>query len=328
MDQLDREILTWLDRNCRMSSVELSQHVKRSRQTVEYRVSRLEDQCIITGYTSSFNPTRVGYRLYKIYLRLRNVPDAREKLLQLLYELGSVYWVGESSGTWDLLFGIFYKSEREILDITHRLTSEFHHTIVAHSGHSIIQILQYPKMYFTGAPQAYRELSGATLAHELDSLDARIIAELIRNARTSLNEIGERLAASTVLIHRRLKKLEQAGILFQHRISVDLKKLGLELYKAIITTGFYSEDVHVRFVEFISGRKELQFFVRNIWSIELELIVESYQAYESIIDEIRKNFPRLIDSLDTLLLESDEWTPAFANLKSPRPVAGHLDSSS
>jgi Lrp/AsnC family leucine-responsive transcriptional regulator len=314
VDELDREILGQLDRNCRISSVELSDRVKRSRQTIEYRIARLEDRQIITGYTSSFNPTRVGYRLYKVYLRVRNVPGERERLHQLLYNLGTVYWVGESSGTWDLVFGIFYRSEAEILDITNRLTSEFHHIIVAHSGHTIVQILQYPKMYLTGELQPYRELAGEVRNLRLDALDVQIVALLIQNARLSLNQIGEELATSGMQIQRRLRKLEQLGILFQHRVSLNLGDLGLELYKAIITTGFYGGDDHRRFLDFISQRKEIQFFVRNIWSIELELVVPNYSVYESILDEIRRLFPKLISSLDTMLLESDEWTPAFANL--------------
>jgi len=108
--------------------------------------------------------------------------------------------------------------------------------------------------------------------------------------------------------------MEQFGTLFQYRLGVNLKLLGLELYKAIITTNLYSEEEHQRFVEFISLRKEIQFFVRNVWAIELELIVPNYEAYEAIIDDIRRHFPQLIGSLDTLLLESDEWTPAFSNL--------------
>lgn len=314
IDDLDREILAHLDLNCRISSVDLSAQVKRSRQTVEYRIARLEGRGIITGYTCSFNPTRVGYRLYKIYLRIRNVPGERERLHQMLYNLGTVYWVGESSGTWDLLFGIFYKSEAEILHVTHRLTSEFNHIIVAHSGHMIVQILQFPKMYLTGELQPCRELAGGTTSHRLDTLDVDIIALLIQNARSPLSELSDQLAVSGMQVQRRMRKLEELGILFQHRISVNLEKLGLELYKAMITTGVYSEDDHERFVHFISQRKEIQFFVRNIWSIELELVVPHYSVYESIIGDIRRSFPKLIGSLDTLLLESDEWTPAFANL--------------
>jgi len=314
LDELDRNILTLLDRNCRASAVELGEKLQRSRQTIEYRINRLEDQRVITEYTCSFNPTSVGYRLYKVCLRLRNIPGEMEKLCAELFKLGTVYWIGKTSGSWDLLFGIFYRDEREILSIVDRLAKGFRHVIVAHSGYLMVEILQYPKMYLTGETSSYREYAGAVRYEPLDELDLTIIAKLISNARLSFNALGESLGVSSLLIQRRMKRMEQAGIIFQYRIGVNLRLLGLELYKAIITTDLYSGDEHRRFLEFISRRKEVQFVVRNIWAIELELVVPNYQVYEEIIDEIRKNFPKLIGSLDTLLLESDEWTPAFSNL--------------
>jgi DNA-binding Lrp family transcriptional regulator len=314
LDELDRNIIALLDRNCRTTSTELGSLLNRSRQTIEYRINRLEDQRIITGYTCSFNPTSVGYRLYKVYLRLRNLVGEKEKLRAVLFNLGTVYWMGESSGTWDLIFGIFYRDEREILEITDRLNRDFRHLIVAHSGHVIVGILQYPKMYLTGEIRPYLEYAGTIRHLELDELDVAIIAKLVGSARLSYNALGDSIGVSSLLVQRRMKRLERAGVIVQYRVGLDLKQLGFELYKAIITTDFYSQEEHQRFVKFISQCKETQFFVRNIWSIELELIVPSYDVYEEIIDRIRHSFPKLIASLDTLLLESDEWTPAFANL--------------
>ncbi len=314
LDDLDRNIIALLDRNCRISTTDLSALLNRSRQTIEYRINRLEEQRIITEYTCSFNPTSVGYRLYKVYLRLRNLAGEKDKLRAALFNLGTVYWIGESSGTWDLLFGIFYRDEREILEITDRLNRDFRHLIVAHSGHVVVDILQYPKMYLTGEIHSYLEYAGHIRHFQLDELDVAIIAKLVGNARLSYHALSEALAVSSLLVQRRMKRMERAGVIFQYRVGVDLTKLGLELYKTIITTDFYSHNEHERFVKFISQCKEIQFFVRNIWSIELELIVPSYEVYEGIIDRIRQSFPKLVGSLDTLLLESDEWTPAFANL--------------
>lgn len=315
LDQLDRNIIALLDRNCRISSIELSQQLSRSRQTIDYRIKRLEDQGIITEYTCSFNPTSVGYRLYKVYLRLRNIPADKQRLREALFNLGTVYWIGESSGSWDLLFGIFYREEREILEITDRLNRNFRHLIVAHSGHLIVGILQYSKMYLTGEIHPYLEYAGQIRQLRLDQLDVAIIAKLVGNARLPYNTLGDSLGVSSLLVQRRMKRLEQTGIIFQYRVGLNLDKLGLELYKAIVTTHLYSEDEHRRFVEFVSTFKELQFFVRNIWSIEFELVVPNYARYEEILDEISARFPKLIASLDTLLLDSDEWTPAFSNLR-------------
>lgn len=311
LDELDRQIITLLDRNCRASAVELGEKLCRSRQTVEYRIKRLEDQGIITGYTCSFSPTSVGFRLYKVYLRLRNIPGEKKRLREALFNLGTVYWIGESSGSWDLLFGIFYRDEREIFSITDQLTRDFRHVIVAHSGHPMVEILQYPKMYLTGELCGYRSYAGPVRNTTLDDIDIAIVAKLVANARASYQSLGESLAVSNLLVQRRMKRMEDAGILIQYRVELNLPALGLELYKVIITTDFYGETEHHRLLAFLSGRKEIQFFVRNIWAIEMELVVPNYGALEEILDEVRKQFPKLIASLDILFLESDEWTPAF-----------------
>jgi hypothetical protein len=77
----------------------------------------------------------------------------------------------------------------------------------------------------------------------------------------------------------------------------------------------------------MSKFKELQFLVRNIWAIELELVVPNYEVLEQILDALRQNFPRLVGSLDILLLESDEWTPAFANLGGAKTAPQTVESS-
>jgi Lrp/AsnC family leucine-responsive transcriptional regulator len=327
LDELDRQIITLLDKDCRVSAVEMAGHLGRSRQTIEYRIKRLEDQNIITGYTCSFNPTSVGYRLYKVYLRLRNVPEEVERLRSSLLAVGSVYWLGKTSGSWDLLFGIFYREERQILSITEHLAKNFRHIIVARTGHLIVGILQYPKMYLTGQLREYREFAGSVREVPLDDLDVKIIARLVRNARSPYNTLANSLGVSNLLVQRRMKRMEDLGVIFQYRASVNLRILGLELYKVIITTDLYSDEQHRQIVAFMSKFKELQFLVRNIWAIELELVVPNYEVLEQILDALRQNFPRLVGSLDILLLESDEWTPAFANLGGAKTAPQTVESS-
>ena len=66
------------------------------------------------------------------------------------------------------------------------------------------------------------------LNNQLDALDTRIINELTANARIPYSQLAKNLKVSNSLIHQRIKKLEESGVLgeAQYRLSPD--KLGYE----------------------------------------------------------------------------------------------------
>jgi len=60
-----------------------------------------------------------------------------------------VYWMGECSGSWDLIFGIFTKSDYDFFHLKNELISKFNKLIVRENGETILDVKQYPKMYLT-----------------------------------------------------------------------------------------------------------------------------------------------------------------------------------
>src|SRR3989338_1781204 len=121
LDVVDRKILAELDRNCRIPSTLLARKVRKSRQAVEYRINQLVKDGIITSFNTAFNPHKMGYKIYKIYLKLRNIPEEKQKLFNYLKSSGIVYWMGECSGMWDLIFGIFSKSDYEFFEMKNEI---------------------------------------------------------------------------------------------------------------------------------------------------------------------------------------------------------------
>ncbi len=63
----------------------------------------------------------------------------------------------------------------------------------------------------------------------IDTLDAKILAELQRNCDLSLDTLGERIGLSRNACWRRIKALEAAGILKARVALLDANKLGLGL---------------------------------------------------------------------------------------------------
>jgi len=58
----------------------------------------------------------------------------------------------------------------------------------------------------------------------------------------------------------------------------------------------------------------LLLYIRNLWSVEPEFVVDSFQEYYQIIENLKKEFPQVIRTVDSVLMITDEWTPGFKNL--------------
>ena len=72
--------------------------------------------------------------------------------------------------------------------------------------------------------------------HELDRLDRRILAELQRDGGLTNQELAERIGLSPSPCSRRVRQLEDAGIILRRVTLLDRQKLGLDL-TAVIQIG-------------------------------------------------------------------------------------------
>lgn len=64
---------------------------------------------------------------------------------------------------------------------------------------------------------------------KLDRLDARIIAELQQDGRRSVVELGERIGLTGTPCARRVRQLEQSGVILGYTAIVDPVRLGLKV---------------------------------------------------------------------------------------------------
>ncbi|HEX2793285.1 MAG TPA: Lrp/AsnC family transcriptional regulator [Croceicoccus sp.] len=82
----------------------------------------------------------------------------------------------------------------------------------------------------------------------LDSFDRRIIAALQEDARMTVAQIAERVSLSATPVSRRLRKLEEDGVITGYAPLLDAKKLGLPLDAYIaINLQAHSDEIIDRF---------------------------------------------------------------------------------
>jgi len=137
-----------------------------------------------------------------------------------------------------------------------------------------------------------------------------------------MTQLASRVESRPEKVAERLKRMEKLGVIIQYRIGVDLKKLGLENYKAILHMERYSPEDERKLLEYVSGLLHTQYFIRNIWNIEPELVVEDYHEYRLIVDKLKESFPFVIKNVESVLMKSDEWTPGYKNLLGQGKIKG------
>lgn len=71
---------------------------------------------------------------------------------------------------------------------------------------------------------------------ELDAYDTRILAELQRDARISMAELGRQVHLSQPAVTERVRKLEMAGFIKGYRAVVDYQRLGYSI-RAMVRVG-------------------------------------------------------------------------------------------
>ncbi len=124
---------------------------------------------------------------------------------------------------------------------------------------------------------------------ELDEKDLKILRILSRNARAPFSEIAREVELSDVAVMKRVRKLEQLGIIKKYTIVVDPRKLG---YRSVSITGIDVEPEHlfsvvdklktmpnVKFLAITSGDHSI---MTIIWARDSEEISKIHEELSKI----------------------------------------------
>ena len=316
-DLIDSKILAELDKNCRISNTILAKKIRKSRETVKYRIQQLQNKGIIEKFITSINPNKLGYYMFKVYLKLENIPEEREKLFDELKHNKDIYWMGISDGAFDCVFAILSKSITGYFSTINYLLSKWEHLIVSKVLGTMVDTRQYNKKLFTNDKNGeFVIFGGDVINNKVDELDLKILTILANDARIPLTELARKINSTVEIIRSRMKKLEEREIILNYRIAVDFNKLGLEFFKAIIYFRTLSEKDEKSLFEWMRTNKNSLYYIRSLapWEVEFEFAVESYQQFNSIINDLRKRFPNVIRNYEHLIMIYETWMPAYKEM--------------
>jgi len=320
LDLTDRKILTELDKNCRIPNSLLARKVHKSREAVKYRIQQLQNHGIITKFITSINPNQLGYYMFKVYLKLENIPEEREKFFAELKKNKDVYWLGISDGAFDCILAVLSNSITGYYQQINQLLSRWEYLIVSKVLGIMVDTRQYSKKFFMNDSDGSEVIFGGDIVHnEVDYLDYQVLTILANDARIPLAQLARKVKSTIEIVRGRIRKLEEKKIILNYRIAVDFNKMGLEFFKLFIYFRTVSEADERALSEWLKQHPKALYYIRSLapWEMEPEFVVENYLEFNQIVNDLRKRFPHVIRNYEHLIMIQEFWMPAYEQMLKP-----------
>ncbi|MCP4381032.1 MAG: Lrp/AsnC family transcriptional regulator [Hyphomicrobiales bacterium] len=127
----------------------------------------------------------------------------------------------------------------------------------------------------------------------IDNIDRKILDCLQKNGDLTQREIAELVGLSQNACWRRIKQLQESGILIGSRALIDASRLGMDLTVFVaIKTRFHSGDWSKQFRDHVALIPEVEAFYRigGEWDYLLKVVTRGMSGYDSVYERLISGF--------------------------------------
>jgi Lrp/AsnC family leucine-responsive transcriptional regulator len=304
LDLKDRKILYHLDLNCRQSNTQIGKKVGLSRQVVEYRTKRMEEERVIKNYYTVIDAYKLGLMFYRYYINLQTVSKKKkQEVIDHFVNYKKISTISTAKGLYDLIvvfwvdnISEFYKFWKKSLEQYGSLFSERFFSLYIHGRGYPLYFLLFND---TDTIKPIKVDSfGITKNITIDEFDYKLLNQISLNARITSVDLSNILGCSSQNVVYRIDKLEKNGLIQSYRTAIDFSIFGYNRFKVNIQLRDYSKRMQI--VKQCEQSPFINYFSASfgLCDLEFEFIVRDADHLIDIIDRISDKYPDTIRNYD------------------------------
>ncbi len=288
LDATDRALIGGLVADGRATYAALAPPVGLSQAAVRARVQRLLDDGIVT-VTARIDPQTAGLAVFAFAVLLVDEPTT--DVTAQLADIDEVVFAACITGRWGVLAELRCRDNRHLYETLDRLRS-----LTGVAEIESLAVMEYFKQDWTGLVE---EVFGHEMpphrpspvaASGLDSIDRRLIAELVADGRASYADLAPLVELSQAAVRTRVQRLLEEGVVVIQAYA-SAKALGIGSFAAILISvkrdaarlvAELNAMPEITLVAATSGRYD---FVCEIWSRDNSDLLASIDRIRSL-DEV------------------------------------------
>lgn len=140
----------------------------------------------------------------------------------------------------------------------------------------------------------------------LELKDRRILAEMQRDSRLTMQELADRVGMSSSACWRRVKALEETGVIDRYAVIANTRKAGFGLSSMVHVSLARHEQKHVdHFIREVLQHPEVLecFATSGEADFHLRVVVEDIDAYNSFLDSFIFKLPGVSQVRSNIVLK-------------------------
>ncbi len=296
LDLFDKILLTELDKSSAADLGKLAKRIKRSKQFVLYRMKKLEEAGVITGYTAIVDMSRLGYFTFRVYFDLQNITEAQKKeMIGFLKTLQSVWTITTMHEKWDLAVFLGVKSVQEFHTIREAIFLRYKEKIKQYNISVYAPIYNFNRQFLLNAPEITEvRVYGEGLGEAISEFDVKLLHVYASNVRASSLEISRILGVSADTVRSHIKKLEEQNIIVGYKLGLNVELLGYESYR--VDVALKSMERYRELFTYCKNHKNIYQINKTIGGadFEFEAVVRDKAHLMMILDELKQKFCEMI----------------------------------
>lgn len=309
LDIKDKRLIYYLSQNARESHTQLAKKIGLSKNSIKYRIERLQKEKIIKKFSAIIDLGAFNCETIIVLCRFNKDIYTTPETLDYFKNHNYCDWAASLSGEWDIISEFAIKDLNHIRDLIKEITSKFKETLNTYkmicSG-IIIKVEHLPEEF-------YKDLDTPILTNKthangnyiLAEEDKKILSAISENSSLNYVELTKKAGLTADIIHYRLPKLVEKGIIIKFIPEINLQKLGYTEYFCLIKLKNTTPKIINEITQKIRTNPHITYAFQDSFSPSVGFVVALKKAedLDSLLRTLRSNYTNNIEEMSYMIIK-------------------------
>ena len=292
LDAYDKKILFELDINSRLSASKIAKKLKLPKETVNYRIKRLEKNGWINRLYTIFNASLFGYSYYRVFLKFYKLTaSTKMEIIDYITSDPTCANLRVLEGQYDVVFLTIQKNPGELKGFLQCFLNNFGMYVLEKNVFILMKTHKLNQKFLSEGRTIKKTFTHINVKDfPLDKIDLGIMKLISTNARIKLSAIAQSLKVDSRLIEYHIKRMERLGIIVAYTTDLNLVRINRELIQ--IDIALKDPAIIPDIINFFD-KTNTSIFVHEMlgkYDLSVEIYVENHEMLRDILENFTEQY--------------------------------------